>query len=56
MVNGKLVATILAVGILLLLARVLSAGEPVAYVVASLLGLLALMVRTIFDRPMDHEA
>jgi hypothetical protein len=45
------VAVILAVGVLVLLARTLSPNEPAAYAVAMLLGLLALMVQAIFETP-----
>ena len=53
--RGKSVALVLALGVLLLLAQALSTGEPAAYAVAALLGLLAVMVRTTFHMPKSEE-
>ena len=45
------IAAILAIGVLVLLAQTIPSSESVAYVLASLLGLLAVMVRAIFAEP-----
>ena len=48
--NKYELAAILAIGVLVLIARTTPSSESVAYVSASLLGLLALMVRAVFTK------
>jgi xanthosine utilization system XapX-like protein len=52
--HSKLLGSILAVSVFVLLVMALTANEPAPYVVASLLGLLGLMVKAIYGSPKNN--
>jgi hypothetical protein len=56
MTNNKFLAAILAVGVLVLLALLMSDVETATFAVVSLLGLLGLMVQAIFNRSKDKNS